>query len=77
MQFEDVWTELDWFKKGKKRDFRKNAHFKMAVAQKTIQIPVAKHFYLQNSILGVFLKLPTFAEIALFKVVGLQDMVPL
>ena len=71
---ERSYTDL---KKGKKRDFRKNDHLKMAVAlqrleqiefndrhlkglQKTFQIPVAKYFYLQNSIFGVFLKLTYF-----------------
>ena len=77
MQFGEGRTDLHTFKKGEKRDFRKNDHFKRAVAlyrldqikfsnrqlkglQKTFRIPVAKCFYLQNSIFGVFLKKTRF-----------------
>ena len=33
MQFGEVRTDLHTFKQGEKRDFRKNDHFKMVVAQ--------------------------------------------
>ena len=77
MQFIEVRTDIHTFKKGEKRDFRKNDHLKMAAAlqrldqikfsnrqlkglQKIFRIPVAKCFYIQNSIFGVFLKKTRF-----------------